>query len=98
MTIARDGTIYLCEDGSDGELGDPNYSQYVVGVERDGSLFQFAHNIIPEDESEFCGACFSPNGKFMYVNSQGIGITYAIWREDGRPIYKKPGAVGQGRG
>jgi secreted PhoX family phosphatase len=24
MTIARDGTLYLCEDGSGGEEGDPN--------------------------------------------------------------------------
>lgn len=85
MTIARDGTIYLCEDGSDGAPGEANYSQYVVGVDASGDLFKFARNIL--DTSEFASACFSPNGKFMFVNSQGIGIIYAIWRRDNRPIY-----------
>lgn len=87
LTVARDGTIYLCEDGSAGRAGNPNYSQYIVGVDAAGGLFQFAHNVIPEDASEFAGACFSPDGKYVFVNSQGIGITYAIWRTDGRPIY-----------
>jgi hypothetical protein len=44
MTIARDGTIYLCEDGSDGTPGDENYSQFIVGVDKTGGLFKFAHN------------------------------------------------------
>ncbi len=82
MTVARDGTIYLCEDGSGGSEGDANFSQYIVGVDESGGLFQFAHNIIPDDTSEFAGACFSRDNKYMYVNSQGIGITYCIWRED----------------
>jgi len=84
ITVAPDGTIYLCEDGSDGSPGDPNFSQYVVGVDREGSLFQLVHNIL--DTSEFAGACFSEDGKFLFVNSQGVGITYAIWREDRQPI------------
>lgn len=84
MTIARDGTIYLCEDGSSGTFGEPNYSQRVVGVDASGGLFTFAKNMF--DTSEFCGACFSPNGQYMYVNAQGRGITYAIWRADNRPI------------
>ncbi len=84
MTVAPDGTIYLCEDGSAGKEGNPNFSQRVVGVDASGGLFNFAVNNL--DTSEFAGACFSPDGKFMYVNSQGVGITYAIWRTDGRPI------------
>ncbi|GGO83157.1 hypothetical protein GCM10011348_26240 [Marinobacterium nitratireducens] len=85
ITVARDGTLYLCEDGSGGREGDANYGQYVVGVDKSGGLFQFAHNNV--DTGEFCGACFSPDGKFMFVNSQNIGVTYAIWRDDGRSIY-----------
>ena len=84
MTFAPDGTIYLCEDGSSGEPGAPNFSQRVVGVDASGGLFTFAQNNL--DTSEFAGACFSRDGKFMYVNSQGVGITYAIWRTDGRRI------------
>jgi secreted PhoX family phosphatase len=85
MTVARDGTIYLCEDGSSGSPGAPNYSQFIVGVDASGGLFKFAHNI--QDTSEFAGACFSPNGRYLYVNTQGVGITYVIWRTDRRPIY-----------
>ena len=84
ITVAPDGTIYLCEDGSDVNEGDPNFGQYVVGVDRNGGLFQFAFNNL--DTSEFAGACFSEDGKFLYVNSQGVGITYVIWREDSRSI------------
>ena len=57
-----------------------------MGVDRDGGLFNFAQNIIPGDTNEFAGGCFSPNGRFLYLNNQGIGITYAIWRTDGQPI------------
>jgi secreted PhoX family phosphatase len=89
MTIARDGTIYLCEDGSSGSPGEPRFSERVVGVDSNGGLFDFSRNEL--DTSEFCGACFSPNGKYMYVNSQGVGITYCIWREDNRPIYLNTG-------
>lgn len=86
ITASRDGTLYLCEDGSGGDIGDANYSQYVVGVDPSGGLFQFAHNIIPGDTSEFAGACFSPDGRYMFVNNQGLGITYCIWHESGRAI------------
>jgi uncharacterized protein len=84
LTIAGDGTLYLCEDGSDDSPGDPNYGQYVVGVDGAGGLFHFAHNLL--DTSEFAGACFAPGDRIMAVNSQGLGVTYTIWREDGRPI------------
>ena len=87
MTVARDGTIYLCEDGSAGTPGASNYSQRIVGVDANGGLFDFAKNIIANDTSEFAGACFSANGKYLFVNSQGAGISYAIWRTDNRPIY-----------
>lgn len=89
MTVARDGTLYLCEDGSSGTEGQPNYSQRVVGVDASGGLFNFALNLL--DTSEFAGACFSTDGHYMYVNSQGLGVTYVIWRTDNRPIYLKAG-------
>lgn len=91
LTIARDGTLYLCEDGSGGTVGNPNYSQRVVGVDRNGGLFNFALNVL--NTNEFAGACFSPDGHYMYVNSQGSGITYVIWRTDNRPIYLATGFV-----
>ena len=84
MTVGIDRTLYLCEDGSGGTAGDPNFSQRVVGVDQFGGLFDFAFNNL--DTSEFAGACFSPGGRYFYVNAQGIGITYVIWRENRRRI------------
>ncbi|MDJ0618795.1 MAG: DUF839 domain-containing protein [Calothrix sp. MO_192.B10] len=78
ITVAPWGDLILCEDGG-GE-------QFVVGVNHKGELYQFARNAIlrPDkngeaDNSEFAGACFSPDGRTLFVNSQGVGITYAIW-------------------
>ena len=84
MFVAPDGTLYLCEDGSSGQPGAPNYSQRVVGVEASGGLFDFAVNNL--DTSEFCGACFDRSGRALFVNVQGVGITYAILREDFKRI------------
>jgi uncharacterized protein len=69
IVVAPTGDLFLCEDG-------PN-TQYVVGVTPNGKLYQFARNAL--NDSEFCGACFSPNGQTMFVNIQSPGITFAIW-------------------
>lgn len=78
IAVGPDGLLYLCEDGSSGDVGAPNFGQRVVVVDRNGGLFDFAFNLL--DTGEFAGACFSPNGKYMFVNSQSVGVTYAIWR------------------
>jgi secreted PhoX family phosphatase len=69
IVIAPTGDLFICEDGRD--------TQYVVGVNSKGQLYQFARNAI--NDSEFAGACFSPNGQTMFVNIQTPGITFAIW-------------------
>jgi hypothetical protein len=76
ITVGPDGSLYLCEDGDD--------AQYVVGVTPDGELFPFVLNLL--DQREFAGGCFSPDGKKFFVNGQGVGITYCIWRQDDQPI------------
>ena len=76
ITVGPDGSLYLCEDGDD--------IQFVVGVSPAGDLFPFAQNLA--DQREFAGACFSPDGKKLFFNGQGIGITYCVWREDDQPI------------
>lgn len=68
IVVAPNGDLYLCEDGA-GE-------QFVVGVNRQGELFQFARNAL--NDSEFAGACFSPDGTKMFVNIQTPGITLCI--------------------
>ncbi|MEM7622687.1 MAG: alkaline phosphatase PhoX [Planctomycetota bacterium] len=72
-TVAPNGDLYLCEDGS-GE-------QFVAGVTKEGDLFKFARNAL--NTSEFAGACFSPDGTTMFLNLQHTGLTFAItgpWR------------------
>ncbi|MEM9483739.1 MAG: alkaline phosphatase PhoX [Cyanobacteria bacterium P01_F01_bin.116] len=79
ITVAPDGTLYLCEDGG--------ADQFVVGVTANGSLFQIAKNIVPGfEDSEFAGGCFSADGTKMFFNIQDPGITIMMYRKDGQPI------------
>jgi secreted PhoX family phosphatase len=83
ITVAPDGALFLCEDrGRDNR---------VVGVDINGDVFPFLQNA--RDNGEFAGACFSPNGKFMYVNTQSVGITFAVFRDDQRSIRVHSGWV-----
>lgn len=74
------GGLILCEDGPDEQ------PQYLRGVTPDGRLYTLAAN----SNSEFAGACFSPDGGTLFVNVQSPGITFAItgpWRRlDRRPL------------
>ncbi len=53
--------IFLCED-SPGE-------QFIRGVTQDGEIYNFAQTVT--NDTEFCGACFDPDGQVLYVNQQG---------------------------
>ena len=64
----------------------------------DGEIYSFAQAIT--NDSEFCGACFDPDGQTLYVNQQGArgnvpggvpearAVTYAIYG----PFEKREGA------
>ena len=69
ITVAPFGDLILCEDGPG--------TNYVVGVNQSGELYQFAKNNITD--SEYAGACFSPDDQTLFVNIQSPGITCAIW-------------------
>lgn len=69
IVVSPFGDLILCEDGDN--------DQFVVGVTPQGELYQFARNAITD--SEFAGACFSPDAQTMFVNIQNPGITFAIW-------------------
>ena len=74
LTVSPWGDLVVCEDRSGDVVR-------LVGVTPDGACYTFAHSHM---RSEFAGACFSPDGKTLFVNSQGPGITFAItgpWRE-----------------
>lgn len=72
LCVSPRGGLVLCEDG-DGD-------QFLRGLTRDGKIFDFARNTIPNYSlSEFCGSTFSPDGKTLFVNVQDPGITFGIW-------------------
>jgi secreted PhoX family phosphatase len=82
MTVSPRGGLVLCEDG-DG-------IEYVHGLTTDGVIFPFIQNNVDLRQipwngfnqdyrgSEFAGACYSPDGKWLFVNIQSPGISFAI--------------------
>ena len=74
LTVAPWGDVVLCEDGG-GE-------QFLRGITPAGRLYTFAKNA--KSNSEFAGACFSPDGSTLFVNIQHQGLTLAItgpWKD-----------------
>jgi len=80
ICLSPRGGILICEDG----VG----TNYVRGLTRDGAVFDLVRNNI--NAIEWAGACFSPQGRTLFVNIQGNthpledsnehkGMTFAIW-------------------
>ncbi len=80
ICVSPRGGIVICEDG-DG-------SNYVRGLTRSGEIFDLVRNNL--NDSEWAGACFSPQGRTLFANVQGEtrpllnpggnkGMTFAIW-------------------
>ena len=76
ITVSPRGGIVIGEDGA-GE-------QRLRGLTKAGAIFDFAKNVL--NATEFAGACFSPDGRFLFVNIMGstsdagtaVGCTLAI--------------------
>jgi uncharacterized protein len=82
------GGLVLCEDGQ-------REAQLLWGLDRNGSAFPFARNNVVLDRpvhgfmgdfrgAEWAGACFSPDGKWLFANIYAPGFTVAItgpWRK-----------------
>jgi len=62
------GDLIICEDTSN-NCG-------LVGFRPDGTQYAIANNAY--SNSEMAGACFSPDGKILFVNIQYPGMTFAI--------------------
>lgn len=69
LTVSPRGGLAVCEDG--------DAEQYVRGLTQQGKIFDFALNL--ENNKEFAGATFSPDGETLFVNIQTPGMTFAIW-------------------
>ncbi len=68
LTMAPWGDLIICEDTSD-HCG-------LVGIRPDGTQYAIADNAY--SNAEMAGACFSPDGKILFVNIQYPGMTFAI--------------------
>jgi secreted PhoX family phosphatase len=93
LLVTPRGGILLCEDDATGSDGDTHPLapgiidvNRLVGISRRGTAFEFAVNTL--NDSEFAGACFSADGRVLFVNifgggDPGTGMTCAItgpWR------------------
>jgi uncharacterized protein len=81
VPVPATGDVFLQEDGGGDE-------QFVRGVTKRGEIYDFAKTVM--NGSEFCGGCFSPDGRTFFVSQQGErvagepsedsrALTYAIW-------------------
>jgi len=86
LAMSPRGGLVLCEDGSG--------ASRLHGITTDGRVFAFAQSQLVLDGvrgftgdfagSEFCGACYDPFGKWLFVNVQEPGVTFAITGPWGR--------------
>lgn len=70
ITISPRGGVVMCEDGAG--------VQRLRGLTREGAIFDIAKNML--NPTEFAGACFSPDGRILFVNIQGSSGEPAIMR------------------
>lgn len=88
MTVSPRGGLLLCEDAAGNNFTE---GERLVGLTLHGQTFTFAMNniVLAKDynavvragdyrQSEWAGACYSPDGKWLFVNIQTPGITFAI--------------------
>jgi uncharacterized protein len=81
ICVSPRGGLVLCEDGG-GE-------EFLHGLTVDGEIFPFAKNtVVLNGErngivgdfrgSEWAGACYSPDGRWLFASLQTAGISFAI--------------------
>ncbi|MDQ3035178.1 MAG: PhoX family protein [Myxococcota bacterium] len=68
IVVSPQGLAYFCEDGHD--------RNYLRGLDGHGRVFDFARNAL--SRSEIAGACFSPDGRALFLSLQTDGVTLAI--------------------
>ncbi|MEM9132730.1 MAG: alkaline phosphatase PhoX [Actinomycetota bacterium] len=76
LVLSPQGSLVICEDNGRG-------FNRLVALSPDGALIPLVANIA--NDKEFAGATFSPDGRTLFVNTQGSdlrgirGRTFAIW-------------------
>ena len=88
ITVTPRGGLLLCEDAAGNNFTE---GERLVGLTLHGEAFTFAHEQHQPDaalqravragdyrQSEWAGACYSPDGQWLFVNIQTPGVTFAI--------------------
>ena len=88
ITVTPRGGLLLCEDAAGNGFTE---GERLVGLTLHGQAFTFAMNnmnlttnyndvVVARDyrQSEWAGACYSPDGRWLFVNIQTPGVTFAI--------------------
>ncbi len=94
ITVTPRGGLLLCEDAAGNGFTE---GERLVGLTLHGQAFTFAMNninlssdynevVVAGDytQSEWAGACYSPDGRWLFVNIQTPGVTFAITGPWGR--------------
>ena len=79
ICVSPRGGIVLCEDGGG--------TQFIRGLTREGMIFDLVRAASASSATEFAGACYSPDGRTLFFNTQGStarlgterGGTFALW-------------------
>jgi len=95
ITVSPRGGILVCEDGDGADdsfgfgmrlMGLTRQGESFIfcknNVQLDATQVAAAGKLVAAGDYrdfEFCGACFDPSGKVLFVNIQTPGITFAIW-------------------
>ncbi len=72
LTITPWGHLVVCEDNYSSDI-----RNHLKGVTADGKVYTIGRNVFAGN-SEFAGACFSPDGQVLFVNIMYPGVTFAI--------------------
>jgi len=89
LTVSPRGAVLVCEDGDGDDQGGTNFLR---ALNPSGELITFARNDTPLDvhrfddevkrgtigRSEWSGACYSPDGRWLFVSIQYPGKSFAI--------------------
>ncbi len=82
ICVSPRGGLVICEDNNN------DVAQRLIGMTSSGEVFPLAENFVRWPDAagtvqdlrneEWCGACFSPDGKWLFANIYSPGFTVAI--------------------
>ena len=70
LTVAANGHLVVCEDSYDAVV-----DNHIRGITPEGAAYPIARLTM---QTELAGACFSPDGRTLFVNAYSPSITFAI--------------------